>query len=1117
MRENVSQMGIIKSTSQSKDNLSFAPPLHEKSINSMNTSNYESEEGEVFRFEYKIEQPRAPQSIKSHHPGRPRDRDSLKGVKNVMSLRLKADAARTRGGQRGLEPIPSESSRECHVVDKVPESGRESESGLDIESIVQMTTGNVIRMLKDNPQLLEQIIQKPASRVSGEGEGSMASEEDTKKQISDLVMRQMLSVSDKKVEKGPQPKPKKNEDAVASRHEQKARNGHPNDAQKAENRPEAKRRTHEARPRETKTETPGPRTEAKRLEESQGLIEMKRTIDQVSEEGPASEHDFESFIETRSFLESRELKNINKADISAKLTKSFSKILRLEDHKNLTDEICLTRVRKGLPPALAPPSERRPRPVPESPRTRSKVVQQLLQRGSGPKVTERLLLDSLNSDKGKRRGRKGELGVAPEQIMFSTLQPRTLPMKLERAKRAKRGKRRLRTKFNYKSEIDLIFKQHMDQTKQNRFFKTFLRSKSPVKRKSPASRPNARVRGSNRSPAEPVDGVRRMQPREPESSGRRAKTAGSEYNHNEQHLQIGEELSFIHQTLNAREQTRRQRDERRPRAEEPGRGYKQYYKETYIVPNSSESSYIVGSGRGLPRTRALKGDEHMEAHQKALLDRLIFQKKNKKTVFRISDEGDCAPKGLFKSDILVEMGGEQRATRGTAKKAKSARKKKTQKGGRAGQIQKAKRKYKLKRTQVHKKKRKAKPKTGTQVAEFTFTPDQLKRAVEAEPARPRAKRDKRAKPRSKMKKKAKATQPRKSRFKKKEPKESILTQFIENIRESQAIDSNRDSLHSTSNPTPRPTSRDREQDFLNTRDAELASDRPLLSTLTQSQQHELMATESLGRVGPGSQPRVGEENLAKTSMRANKDAHSCSVSKDITISRDSSILDSRNASLRKEELLQILLSKNSRQNLGETQPTPPGESALLRSQAEPIREEDESCSDTSPQRGARPSLREETERNETSFQNLEIHEESLLDKEIAQLEELERQESCWHLNKQIKRKIESSFGLLEHVESFVNFDNDRIQSLIQARGQSRAADFIEKRNRGAEAWEESVDGFEGPRTQFKTFAESEMVLAEDFGEPLAEDKRRSMETSGEVGFLKQINQSLQRDLKRNSS
>jgi hypothetical protein len=539
-KENFSKMNFIKSKSRSKDNLSFAPLLDEKSINSMNTSNYEGEEGEVFRFEYKINQQKEPLSIKSHHPKRRTSGSESKDrKKDVMSLKLKA--VKTKGSPKmknrvgmnnpgkNLEPIPSESSRECHQVEQIKESMSKEHQSLDFQSIVQITTGNVIKMLKDNPELLDQIIKEQKTGDSQKKESLEDSQFNSEK-ISNLVVKSIM---------------KKNNDKVDMPEE------------------EPKQKQQNNKVMENKVE----------FEKSKGFIEMEKAINFVENNGESENNpeDLESFIETKSFLESKEIKNINKADISAKLTKSFSKILKLEDEKNLTKEICFNQQQKGIPVSNKAYSTKTNK-VDIRGVHDSEVVKQVLQMvNMGYSNEMAYLKDSLNSDKVKKTYKEDILNEKKDKIMFSTLQPRKLPdTLLIKKKKVKKRKPGIFTKkkFNYKSEIDFIFKNHMNETKQNRFFRNILKSKSPLKNKKLAS--SFKLKNeflenkksqfyqeiSKRSIANTVDAdfTRRMKSIDrDEKKVKKTKTRSKSKSRNkETYLRIGEEVPFIYKTLNSK-------------------------------------------------------------------------------------------------------------------------------------------------------------------------------------------------------------------------------------------------------------------------------------------------------------------------------------------------------------------------------------------------------------------------------------------------------------------------------------------------------------------------------------------------------------------------------------
>lgn len=355
-----------------------------------------------------------------------------------------------------MEPIPSESSRECHIVEQAREGSTRDQNSLDIQSIVQITTGNVIKMLKDNPKLLNQIMKEKNEEESN-GKDSPLTSQETSEKISDLVVKSIMNTEN-------------------LRDDQKADQKHLKGELEEKNKIELKNNNFK---------TP---TKQRDFNESQGLIEMRNALnfEKNKNQFDYNPEDLESFIETKSFLESKEIKKINKTDISTKLTKSFSKIIKLDDEKNLMEEIELNQQEKGIPISRKAFSTKTKNSLGDVEHD-SDMVKQVLRRVNMLSGNEEVYLKkSLNSEKVNKTYKEGQLNVKKEQILFSTLQPRTLPNTLL-IKKKKQKKRKpnifAKKKFNYKSEIDDIFKNHMNETKQNRFFRSILRSKSPIKNK----------------------------------------------------------------------------------------------------------------------------------------------------------------------------------------------------------------------------------------------------------------------------------------------------------------------------------------------------------------------------------------------------------------------------------------------------------------------------------------------------------------------------------------------------------------------------------------------------------------------------------------------------------
>ena len=509
----------------------------------MNTSNYEAEEGEVFRFEYKINQQKQPLSIKSYHPQRRRstNQSDKQEKKNVRSLKLKAvsrnSGIKSKAKQvKNLEPIPSESSRECHIVEQAREGSTRDQNSLDIESIVQITTGNVIKMLKDNPKLLNQIM-KEKNKEESNGKDSPLTYQETSEKISDLVVKSIINTEN-------------------LRDDQKADQKHLKGELEEKNKIELKKNDFK---------TP---TKQREFNESQGLIEMRNALNfkKNKNQFDYNPEDLESFIETKSFLESKEIKKINKTDISNKLTKSFSKIIKLDDEKNLTEEIELNQQEKGIPISRKAFSTKTKNSLGDVEHD-SDMVKQVLRRVNMLSGTEEVYLKkSLNSEKVNKTYKEGQLNVKKEQILFSTLQPRTLPNTLLiKKKKQKKLKPNIlaKKKFYYKSEIDDIFKNHMNETKQNRFFRSILRSKSPIKNKfiqsSQKEKPSQTLNLNTVFPSEiskrslpyPIE---HEYPRKTGSFERKIKI--QEYPKSsfkkENDLKIGDELPFIYKTLNSK-------------------------------------------------------------------------------------------------------------------------------------------------------------------------------------------------------------------------------------------------------------------------------------------------------------------------------------------------------------------------------------------------------------------------------------------------------------------------------------------------------------------------------------------------------------------------------------
>ena len=519
-----SKMGNIKLSSQSKDNLSFAPMLNEKSINSMNSSNYESEKGEVFRFEYQIENQKVPQSIKSYHPLVRRSPDnSLRERKknDVRSLKLKGKhskkghrikAKQRTQGKNDLEPIPSESSREYNFIEKMNDSNLENLANqqINIKSIVELTTGNVIQLLKNNPSLLSQIVQNSDQNKNTSPQRNF--EKNVKinqrnKQISEMVIDQIKK--DSEMEQFIRPNNdsaclKKNsfiEENIINLKDnidpnQKYYN---NTVTKGDNKINNKVLNHEDENKRKVVTVRQPKIRGrlsskpvKSMIESQGMLEMKNMIHNVHKESEKFENteDLQNFIKTQSFLETNEVRKINKSEISTNLTKSFNKILNFERNKNLTNEIILSKKERGINISkelgIAPENlnfKKKNSNKKNNIKNQFPIVQQIknclnMNQSLNP---ENAIIGIHSSNlKGQKK-------------MFRTLQPSTSKINQNQNLFLKKKKKKIvRGKFsnksyNYKSELDTIFKNHMNDTKQNRFFRAFLRSKSPSKREKSQS------------------------------------------------------------------------------------------------------------------------------------------------------------------------------------------------------------------------------------------------------------------------------------------------------------------------------------------------------------------------------------------------------------------------------------------------------------------------------------------------------------------------------------------------------------------------------------------------------------------------------------------------------
>lgn len=560
------------------------------------------------------------------------------------------------------------------------------------------------------------------------------------------------------------------------------------------------------------------------------------------------------------------------------------------------------------------------------------------------------------------------------------------------------------------------------------------------------------------------------------------------------------------------------------------------------------------------------------------LNDLLFERKTKS--FKKNNEKNylenvkfSKKKNLYKSDLMTANKREDIFSKNkSSKKTKSVKRKRKKKNINVDidlKKKKKSKKYRIKRTYlVRKNKKSTAKKQPKKVEEFTFTPKKLKESLEElkvkklktkkvtkkRQSKKEKKKESKSKSNIKNKKSINEKEERESLIKKK-LQDSILTQFINNVKDpvikNKSIDkknivikSSKKQLKHSSLKNSKITgdkaniflnsgeqNKSIETNQLNTNDAQLSSSRPLLSTLTQSQQQELQEREALIEIikqTPDNQTlEIPSTTLAKLSNKANKDPNSLSISKDITVSKESSFIDSKNISLKKEELLQILLSKHSKpSSQGESLEPYQLESKVIKQIKTGIRRiQEEEESETSIHPPKLPSYRHIIEEeknmfqeNETSFQNLEMNEESQLDKEIAQLEELERKESCLELNHQIKKKIISSFGFMDNGQSFVNFDNDRIQSLIQQHRSSVERDFIDKSNENLNGSKEKDNVFQGSGREFKTFAESKVVSSLEQTLPESSNERGYfVNTEGEVKFLKQINESSKRDMGNNNS